>query len=231
MIFQDPFASLNPRRTIGDTLEEAASMRGLPGHASHAVASQVLADVGLSQRAAGLYPHQFSGGQQQRIAIARALAVGPHTVICDEVTSALDVSVQASLLNLLKELQRERNLSYLFISHDLGVVRYMSDTVAVMHLGRVVESAAARDVFAATAHPYTRALLDSIPRLSRPATAEPLHGDPPDPRRPPTGCRFHTRCPIGPTKMPDRMICVEQDPQHIALTRKNNAACHFAKAC
>jgi oligopeptide/dipeptide ABC transporter ATP-binding protein len=230
MVFQDPYSSLNPRMSVEEMLAEAVAMRGRdyrdPGRRRKEVA-RMLELVGLRQDALDRYPHQFSGGQRQRIAIARALAVGPELVIADEVTSALDVSVQATILNLLAELQKELKLSYLVISHDLAVIELMSDQVSVMYLGRLVETAAAEDLFAHPRHPYTQALLTSIPTLASDRRPAPLKGDLPDPRRPPAGCRFHNRCPEGPVFRPERTICVEQDPQPGASRREHAAACHF----
>ena len=230
MIFQDPYSSLNPRMTVADMMLEALSIRGMKANSSERLkeAARILDLVGMSGLSLHRFPHQFSGGQRQRIAIARALAVGPEVIISDEVTSALDVSVQATILNLLKELQREFGLSYLFISHDLSVVRYISDHVAVMYLGQVVESAPVDELFARPRHPYTRALIASIPHLSGKKQSAPLAGDLPDPRTPPSGCRFHTRCPVGPLAYPERSICIEQDPQLIAREETHRAACHFA---
>jgi peptide/nickel transport system ATP-binding protein len=184
--------------------------------------------VGLPGTAVDRYPHQFSGGQRQRIAIARALAVGPEVLLNDEVTSALDVSVQATILNLLKSLQKELGLSYLFVSHDLATVSYMSDVVAVMYLGRVVETAPTAELFSSPRHPYTQVLLESIHTLGTLRRKASVRGDPPDPRRPPAGCRFHPRCPIGPAVHPDRTICVEQDPELGMSGRLHGSACHFA---
>jgi peptide/nickel transport system ATP-binding protein len=228
MVFQDPYSSLNPRMTVGEALGEALTMRGVARGQRRAEALRALELVGLGESALARYPHQFSGGQRQRIAIARALAVRPEVVVMDEVTSALDVSVQATILNLLKDLQRELGLSYLFISHDLSVVGVMSDRVAVMYLGRLVEFSETEGLFQAPKHPYTQALIGSVPRFAQERLRAPLSGDLPDPRRPPPGCRFHTRCPIGPVNRPERTICREQDPQEIAGEKPHRAACHFA---
>lgn len=229
MVFQDPNASLNPRMTVEAALTEAVSRRpDVPRKDRRAAALEVLGLVGLGQSAFPRYPHEFSGGQRQRIAIARALSVRPEVIVMDEVTSALDVSVQAMILNLLKELQRELGLSYLFISHDLAVVGVMSDVTAVMYLGQIVERAQTEVLFAAPRHPYTRALLASIPQFGLARVPAPVWGDLPDPRRPPSGCRFHTRCPVGPRQRPGREICREQNPQVIASEMPHEAACHFA---
>jgi oligopeptide/dipeptide ABC transporter ATP-binding protein len=231
MVFQDPYSSLNPRMTVNELMGEALSLRGLSGRSSSARQAEglrILTLVGLSRTALNRYPHQFSGGQRQRIAIARALAVGPDVIIADEITSALDVSVQATILNLLKDLQRELKLSYLFISHDLSVVRLISDAVAVMYLGRVVESAKSDELFSAPRHPYTSALINSIPSFKPKRAAAPLSGDLPDPRNPPAGCRFHTRCPVGPLTNAERTICIDRDPEEIAAEQVHRAACHFA---
>src|SRR5262249_22819371 len=184
--------------------------------------------VGLPESSLSAYPHQFSGGQRQRLAIARALAVKPELILHDEVTSALDVSVQGSILNLLRNLQRRLNLSYLFISHDLSTVRFMSNRTAVMYLGRVVENTQTETLFGRPNHPYTSALISSIPQVGVPRRPAPLSGDVPDPRHPPRGCRFHTRCPVGPIVDPSRTVCIELDPQHAALEKGHLAACHFA---
>ena len=227
MVFQDPYSSLNPRMVVGEMLDEALRNRGTRREMRASESERILQLVGLSRKVLTRYPHQFSGGQRQRVAIARALAVGPQLIIADEVTSALDVSVQATILNLLKELQRELGLSYLFISHDLSVVRYMSDQVAVMYLGRVVESAPVEEIFDRPCHPYTRGLIGSIPQLHAKRIKAPIVGDLPDPRNPPHGCRFHPRCPIGPLVDATRTICLEQDPSQKAWQREHHAACHF----
>jgi peptide/nickel transport system ATP-binding protein len=231
MVFQDPYSSLNPRMTVGQMMGEALALRGLAARnfaERRKEGLRIMELLGLSASAFRRYPHQFSGGQRQRIAIARALAVGPEVVIADEVTSALDVSVQATILNLLKNLQKVLGLSLLFISHDLSVVRLMCDRIAVMYLGRVVEQATSEDLFSAPRHPYTKALMRSIPTFVAERRPAPLTGDVPDPRNPPPGCRFHTRCPIGPIADPARTICVERDPQYLIRLSNRQAACHFA---
>lgn len=199
MIFQDPYASLNPRWTVEHIVGEPLLEHGLAtgAQALRERVAELLASVGLSARDMVKYPHQFSGGQRQRISIARALATHPEFLVCDEPTSALDVSVQAQVLNLMKDLQRERGLTYLFISHNLAVVRHMSDRVGVMYLGRLVELADKRTLFAAPRHPYTRMLIDAIPKLHDTGRARtPVQGEVPNPLSPPPGCSFHPRCPL-----------------------------------
>jgi peptide/nickel transport system ATP-binding protein len=227
MVFQDPYSSLNPRMTVGEMLREALAIRHLRSSDRRAEAIRALDLVGLPAATLDRFPHQFSGGQRQRIAIARALALAPEVIVLDEATSSLDVSVQATILNLLRTLQRELKLSYLFISHDLSVVRYMSDSVSVMYLGRIVESGPVTELFANPRHPYTAALMQSIPQLTASRHQAPIAGDLPDPRHPPQGCRFHTRCPVGPRANPDRTICREVDPQQLAAAQSHHAACHF----
>jgi len=198
MIFQDPYASLNPRWRVQDIVAEPLREHGLVSNARELVnqVAELLKAVGLSPADARRYPHQFSGGQRQRISIARALATRPEFLVCDEPTSALDVSVQAQVLNLMKDLQKERGLSYLFISHNLAVVRHISDVVGVMYLGRLVELAPKAAVFGAPRHPYTRMLLDAIPDLHMTGRARtPVQGEVPNPLNPPSGCSFHPRCP------------------------------------
>ena len=198
MIFQDPYASLNPRWTVRDIVAEALTEHRLVGGASELGERvvQLLASVGLVAGDMSKYPHQFSGGQRQRVSIARALATQPEFLVCDEPTSALDVSVQAQVLNLMKDLQQRHGLTYLFISHNLAVVRHVSDVVGVMYLGRLVELADKSAVFSAPRHPYTRMLIDAIPDIGMTGRARtPVQGEVPNPLNPPSGCSFHPRCP------------------------------------
>jgi peptide/nickel transport system ATP-binding protein len=198
MIFQDPYASLNPRWKVLDIVAEPIREHGLvtDDGEQRAKVAELLASVGLAAADAEKFPHQFSGGQRQRISIARALATQPEFLVCDEPTSALDVSVQAQVLNIMKDLQRARGLTYLFISHNLAVVRHVSDQVGVMYLGRLVELADKADLFSAPRHPYTRMLLDAIPDIHMSGRARtPVQGEVPNPLHPPTGCAFHPRCP------------------------------------
>jgi len=197
MIFQDPFASLNPRMTVADIVGEAPLVHGLVGAAEQrAHVAQTLQRVGLDPSYASRYPHQFSGGQRQRIGIARALAVNPEFLVCDEAVAALDVSIQAQVLNLFMRLRDELGLTYLFISHDLSVVEHISDRIVIMYLGRVVELAPTAELFRAPNHPYTQALLLEIPRLeAKPRAYQPIKGEIPSPIDPPSGCHFHPRCP------------------------------------
>ena len=215
MVFQDSFSSLNPRMTIEDSIAFGATVHGVPAQQAIARGRDLLARVGLDPaRFAGRYPHELSGGQRQRVNIARALALEPRLVILDEAVSALDKSVEAQVLNLLADLKAELGLTYVFISHDLNVVRYISDRVVVMYLGEVVEIGSADSVFDAPRHPYTRALLQSMPSVDplHRTTVAPLSGDPPNPVDPPSGCRFHTRCPQA------REVCGKRAP----LTTKVN---------
>jgi peptide/nickel transport system ATP-binding protein len=225
IVFQDPYASLNPRIRIGDALDEG--MRSLRPEWSATERTQrilrLLDQVGLPAEARSRFPHQFSGGQRQRVAIARALSVEPQLVVCDEPTSALDVSVQAQILNLLRTLQQQMQLSYLFITHNLGVVEVVADDIAVMYLGRIVERGPVRAVLGAPAHPYTQALLAAVPRLDRgqrPA-GSPVAGDPPSPVDPPAGCHFRQRCPQA---MP---VCAQRYPEPVALAGGQSVACHL----
>ncbi|MEN9760337.1 MAG: hypothetical protein RI906_163 [Pseudomonadota bacterium] len=199
MVFQDSYASLNPRMTIESSIAYGARVHGVSASKATARARELLNQVGLDyQRFAGRYPHELSGGQRQRVNIARALAVQPRLLILDEAVSALDKSVEAQVLNLLAELKQRYGLTYIFISHDLHVVRYVSDRVMVMYLGEVVEIGPSESLFSEAAHPYTRALIASMPSMDPDHRTEtvPLGGDPPNPINPPTGCRFHPRCPI-----------------------------------
>ncbi len=199
MIFQDPYASLNPRWIVEDIVAEPMIEHGIARDKAQLKArvGELLKSVGLSPLDMPKYPHQFSGGQRQRISIARALATEPEFLVCDEPTSALDVSVQAQVLNIMKDLQRERGLTYLFISHNLAVVRHVSDQVGVMYLGRLVELAPKHTLFDAPLHPYTRMLLDAIPKMHDTGRARtPVQGEVPNPLNPPPGCTFHPRCPL-----------------------------------
>ncbi len=224
VIFQDPYASLNPRQTVGQILEEAlATLNVVPKQERRARIIELLEQVGLKEEHMDRFPHEFSGGQRQRIGIARALAVEPKLVVCDEAVSALDVSVQAQVLNLLKELQIKHDLTYLFISHDLGVVRHISDRVIVMYLGKIVEIADKKSLFENTQHPYTKALLSAIPEPNRKIKKERiiLQGDVPSPIDPPSGCRFHTRCPYA------FELCKHQEPEMKQVGKDHHVACHI----
>jgi peptide/nickel transport system ATP-binding protein len=230
-VFQDPYASLNPRRTIGQSIEEALAVRGVPAAQRTAEAVALLERVGLHERHLDRYPHAFSGGQRQRVGIARALAARPKLLVCDEPVSALDVSIQAQIINLLESLRDEFDLGYLFIAHDLSVVRHLSDRVAVMYLGSFVEMGDAEAVYNSPQHPYTAALLASSPipdTVERTRERIVLGGDLPSPKNPPSGCRFRTRCPIGPLVHPERTVCIEEPPPLAPTPSGQVAACHFA---
>ena len=236
LVFQDPYSSLDPRMTAGASIAEAIPRGALRGAAARrGEVGRLLELVGLAADRAGEYPASLSGGQRQRVALARALAGRPDVIIADEITSALDVSVQGTVLNLVRDLQRRMRLSMLFISHDLTVVRYVSDLIAVMYLGRIVEYGPADDVLADPRHPYTRELLAAAPRpgtepvdLADPALRAVADAEPADPHHPPPGCRFHPRCPIGPLVRDDRATCREIEP--VAEGHRHRAACHFADA-
>ena len=224
IIFQDPYGSLNPRITVGNTVGEALEVHGLAkGAELNDRVEELLERVGLRAAVSNRYPHEFSGGQRQRIGIARALALNPKLIVCDEAVSALDVSIQAQVINLLKDLQEEFELSYLFIAHDLSVVKYISDRVAVMYLGRIVEIGRTEDIFKEPAHPYTKALLSAIPIPDprRRAQHIPLEGDVPSPINPPKGCHFADRCPVAEKR------CHETYPEVRDLGGGHQAACHL----
>ncbi|MBN8508545.1 MAG: dipeptide ABC transporter ATP-binding protein [Burkholderiales bacterium] len=225
IIFQDPFASLNPRMTVGAIVGEGLVIHKLAANprAIEERVAQLLQTVGLSPDQMRRYPHEFSGGQRQRIGIARALAVNPKLVICDEPVSALDVSIQAQVINLLEDLQQQFNLAYLFVAHDLSVVEHISHRVAVMYLGRIVETAPARDLYTSPKHPYTEALLSAVP-IPDPTVRRKrivLEGDVPNPIRPPSGCHFHPRCPKAQAR------CKVEPPAQRELAPGHLAACHF----
>ncbi|MGD7666652.1 ABC transporter ATP-binding protein [Brevibacillus laterosporus] len=224
IIFQDPFASLNPRHTVGKILEEPLIVHGINSSKERSKrVHELLEVVGLSSYHAGRYPHQFSGGQRQRIGIARALILNPKLIVADEPVSALDVSVQSQVLNLMQDLQKEFNLTYLFIAHDLSVVRHISDRVGVMYLGRIAELADKDELYTNPLHPYTKALLSAVPVADPDKKQERiiLQGDLPSPANPPTGCTFHTRCP----HVMD--VCREKRPEMLASRENHLVACHL----
>ena len=227
IVFQDPYASLNPRMTVGDIVAEAIDIQKLATSRKDRKdrINALLERVGLNSEHATRYPHEFSGGQRQRIGIARALAVSPEFMVCDEPVSALDVSIQAQIINMFEELQAESGLAYLFIAHDLSVVRHISHRIGVMYLGKMVELASAEDLHFHPIHPYTQSLLSAIPipdpRSSRNRKRIILQGDVPSPLNPPSGCNFRTRCPYA---MP---ICAELEPEFKDYGNKHFAACHL----
>ncbi len=227
IIFQDPYGALDPRMTVEEIIAEPLIIQGAKrGPETRRAVERMLDVVGLASYHARRYPHEFSGGQRQRIGIARALAPRPKFIVCDEPVSALDVSIQAQIVNLLQDLQEEFHLTYLFIAHDLGVVKHISDRVAVMYLGKIVEIAAKQDLYAAPKHPYTQALLSAIP-VPRPRARrqrQVLTGDVPSPINPPAGCRFHTRCPYA------EQVCREREPPLREVAAGQFAACHLVPA-
>jgi len=223
IVFQDPYSTLNPRMTIGDALAEPIRFHGLAPKAEvPARVARLLEDVGMTPRFANRYPHELSGGQRQRVAIARALACQPRFIVCDEAISALDVSVQAQILNLLLDLQQKYGLTYLFIAHDLAVVRHISDRVGVMYLGRLAELAPSQALFAEPLHPYTCALLSAVPEPNprAPRNRQQLVGEVPSPLNPPKGCRFHPRCPLA------RDLCKTSVPDWREVAAGHHVACH-----
>lgn len=228
MIFQDPFESLNSRHTVGYILEEPFIIHGIGGKQERIESVKNLLDkVGLQKNSLEKYPHEFSGGQRQRIGIARSIALNPKMIVCDEPVSALDVSIQSQILNLLMDLQNDLDLTYIFISHDLTVVRHFSDRVAVMYLGRIVEMADADEIYTKPLHPYTKALISAIPRYSSSSEVERiiLNGNVPSPVNPPSGCYFHPRCPIA------QDICREKYPEfkNYSLNQSDHmTSCHMA---
>jgi oligopeptide/dipeptide ABC transporter ATP-binding protein len=235
MVFQDPYSSLDPRQTVGDILTEPLRVHNLAsGKAREARVAELLDLVGLDSSFVERYPHEFSGGQRQRIGIARALAVEPEIIVCDEPISALDVSIQAQVINLLERLQADLGLTYLFIAHDLAVVRHIADRVAVMYLGKIVEIAPSDMLYAQPLHPYTVALLSAVPvpdaRTERSRKRIILKGDIPSPANPPSGCRFHTRCWLR-ERLGNPEICATEDPPLAPIPKasaEQTVACHFA---
>jgi peptide/nickel transport system ATP-binding protein len=225
MIFQDPYGSINPRHSVGTTIGQPLSLAGWDRGRIAARVAELMGQVGLPAAVAGRYPHEFSGGQRQRIGIARALALHPKLLICDEPVSALDVSVRAQIINLLDDLQKELGVAYLFISHDLSVVQHFSDRVLVMYLGRLVETGDTETLWRASAHPYTRALLKSAPvadpRRPRPTAADLLQGELPNPLSPPPGCPFSSRCGYVQAR------CLQEVPELRPIAEGHQVACHF----
>jgi oligopeptide transport system ATP-binding protein len=228
MIFQDPYASLNPRHTIGTIVAEPLEIHNVArGKEKEERVSDLLQMVGLNQYYVNRYPFEFSGGQRQRIGIARALALHPDLIVCDEPISSLDVSIQAQVVNLLEKLQKQLGLTYLFIAHDLSMVRHISDRMAVMYLGKIVELADRDEIYLRPVHPYTQALMSAVP-VPDPDLAEQrqkiiLEGDLPSPANPPKGCNFNTRCPFA------KEICFEQEPEYLEIKEQHFTACHFAE--
>ena len=228
IIFQDHYSSLPPRATVGDILSEPVLVHGIvPKKEVKDYVLDLMEKCGLRDYYYERYPHEFSGGQRQRICIARALSVKPELVICDEPVSALDVSIQAQIINLLKDLQRSMNLTYLFISHDLSVVKFISDKVGVMYLGKMMEFGAKKDIFANPLHPYTQALFSAIPNPDPDMKMNRIHleGDIPSPANPPAGCRFHTRCPMATEE------CAKCEPEYREVEPGHFVACHLCTGC
>jgi len=236
IVFQDPFASLDPRMTVFEIVAEPLRIHGLYANKGRQQVRDLLRTVGLNPEHSNRYPHEFSGGQRQRIGVARALALRPKVLVLDEPVSALDVSIQAGVINMLEDLQDELGLSYLFISHDLSVVRHIADRVAVMYLGRIVETAAVEQLFMKAAHPYTQALISAIPlpdpQKERTRKRVLLTGDVPSPVNPPSGCRFRTRCPKFANELTEgeRTKCVNDIPALVDRGFGHQAACHYAEA-
>jgi oligopeptide/dipeptide ABC transporter ATP-binding protein len=235
IVFQDPYASLNPRMAVNDLVGEPLIIHGLAKDRRVGRVRDLLQMVGLKPEHGNRYAHEFSGGQRQRIGIARALALEPKLLVLDEPVSALDISIQAGVVNLLQELQDRLGLSYLFIAHDLSVVRHISDRVAVMYLGKIVELGTRDDIYARPAHPYTRALLSAVPlpdpRRERQRKRIVLEGDIPSPSDPPSGCRFRTRCQVFANELTDeqRRPCIEDEPALVDRGQGHPAACHYAR--
>jgi peptide/nickel transport system ATP-binding protein len=234
VVFQDPMASLDPRLPVADILAEPLRTYGISGEQRTKRVRELLRLVGLGPEHASRYPAEFSGGQRQRICIARALALEPKLIVLDEPVSALDVSIRAGVINLLEELREKLSLSYLFVAHDLSVVRHIANRVAVMYLGRIVEIGDVDHVFDRPAHPYTQALLSAIPlpdpHRERERRRIVLQGDLPSPADPPSGCRFRTRCPLHATLTPDQaQRCIDEDPPLLSQGADHDAACHYAQ--